>query len=587
MKLFIRHQEGDAPRKKSHGCLVTMIILVVLYVGGMAWMGYALAGNSGAKLEKNTIYALPLKGVVVEQAQEDNPFAALMQDIPGMGGRSEQTQGLDDILSNIAFAKSDDRIVGICLRGGKLSVGPASAEAIRKALLDFKSSGKWIIAYAPSYENLMSYYIASVADTIYMNPTGSVAWNGLGGTKMYYTRLLEKIGVEMQVLKVGTFKSAVEPYFRTSMSDADRLQTLRYLNGIWTEVVSNVAAARGLSVDRLNDYADEMMSLQPAEKACAYDLVDTLVYQQSMDSVLKCLCGGEMPHWMSTSTLASVERKAASSKNKIAVVYAEGDITDETGDGIVGTKMVYTLSKVMKQKDVKAVVLRVNSPGGSADASEQIWHAEQLLKEKGLPLVVSMGDYAASGGYYISCSADYIYAEPTTLTGSIGIFGLIPSFRQLREKVGVDIDEVGTHRHATMMSGLGMRSMSGEEQQMMQAMIERGYDLFTSRCAAGRGVSQDSIKVIGEGRVWLGRDALAIGLVDSIGGLDDAVCKAAELAGLTDDYELAFWPERKDFLTTLLEQIDPTTEEEKLLLRLRRLCEKPRLMMRADEIQIL
>lgn len=586
MKIFVRHQEGETPRKKSHGCLVTVIIMVVLYVGACGWMGYTLSRGSSVSLEKNTVYVLNMRGIVQEQAAEDNPLAALMQDMPGMNQPTE-TQGLDEILSNIALAKEDDRIQGILLQGGGLGVGPASAEAIRKALIDYKESGKWLIAYAPSYNNVMSYYIASVADTIYLNPTGSVAWNGLGGTKMYYTRLLEKIGVEMQVLKVGTFKSAVEPYFRTSMSEADRMQTLRYLNGIWDEVEAGVSASRGIDRATLSAYADEMMSLQPAEKAVAYRLVDTLVYQQTVDSVLKYRCGGKMPHRMTTSKLASIERKQNKSKNMIAVVYAEGEITDASGDGIVGTKMVKTLSKVAKDKDVKAVVLRVNSPGGSADASEQIWHAEQVLKEKGLPMVVSMGDYAASGGYYISCSADYIYAEPTTLTGSIGIFGLIPSMQKLREKVGLDIDEVGTHRHATMMSGVGMRSMTEDEQQMMQAMIERGYDLFTGRCAAGRGLSQDSIKVIGEGRVWLGKDALQIGLVDSLGGIDDAIRKAAELAGVGEDYELGYWPEKKDFLTTLLESLDNTTEEERLVIRLRQLCEKPRLMMRTDEIQIL
>lgn len=584
---FKSRTEEGAPKKKSHGCLITILVFCVLYFGAMVWLGYTMSDTS-VHITDNSVYHLELNGVLSDQAPEENPFADLLRDTPYGNtpyGNSVEQVGLEQILSNIELAKQDDRIRGIWLDGGSLSMPPASAQEIRRALLDFKQSGKWIVAYAANWSGPTNYYISSVADRIYMNPTGAVSWNGLGGTKMYYTRLLEKIGVEMQILKVGTFKSAVEPYFRTSMSEADRAQTLRYLTGIWDELKAGVSESRGIPTDSLDAFADRVMALQPAEEAVRCGMVDTLVYSQTMDEVLTELCGGEKPTKINTADLWKVERKENASKNTIAVVYAEGDITDEKGDGIVGKEMLKTLKKVGKEESVKAVVLRVNSPGGSADASEQIWHAVRLLQEQGLPVVVSMGGYAASGGYYISSEADYIFAEPTTLTGSIGIFGMIPNFGALREKVGLDIDYVGTNRHSDMESGLVIRGMSAEEQAMMQAMIERGYDLFTRRCAEGRHMSQDDIKKIAEGRVWLGKDALEIGLVDELGGLDLAIAKAADLAGLTD-YVTRTWPEQEDFLTQLLKSMDNTTEEEKLVMKIRQLCSQPRIMARMEDIII-
>lgn len=584
---FKSRTEEGAPKKKSHGCLITILVFCVLYFGAMVWLGYTMSDTS-VHITDNSVYHLELNGVLSDQAPEENPFADLLRDTPYGNtpyGNSVEQVGLEQILSNIELAKQDNRIRGIWLDGGSLSMPPASAQEIRRALLDFKQSGKWIVAYAANWSGPTNYYISSVADRIYMNPTGAVSWNGLGGTKMYYTRLLEKIGVEMQILKVGTFKSAVEPYFRTSMSEADRAQTLRYLTGIWDELKAGVSESRGIPTDSLDAFADRVMALQPAEEAVRCGLVDTLVYSQTMDEVLTELCGGEKPTKINTADLWKVERKTTPSKNTIAVVYAEGDITDEKGDGIVGKEMLKTLKKVGKEESVKAVVLRVNSPGGSADASEQIWHAVRLLQEQGLPVVVSMGGYAASGGYYISSEADYIFAEPTTLTGSIGIFGMIPNFGALREKVGLDIDYVGTNRHSDMESGLVIRGMSAEEQAMMQAMIERGYDLFTRRCAEGRHMSQDDIKKIAEGRVWLGKDALEIGLVDELGGLDLAIAKAAELAQLSD-YETRVWPEKEDFLTQLLKSMDNTTEEEKLVMKIRELCRQPRIMARMEDIII-
>ena len=500
------------------------------------------------------------------------------------GGNNSETVGLDDILSNITLAKDDERVKGIYLKGGELSVAPASAKAIRDALEDFKETGKWIIAYAESYGQT-NYYIASVADKIYLDEIGAVSWHGLSGTKGYYKRLLDKLGIEMQVLKVGTFKSAVEPFFRTSMSDADRKQTEVYLYGIWNNMTKAVAESRNISVEKLNQYADEYMDLQPQKKYVEYGLVDSLVYRQEMDSVLKRLIGDEDYKVLNTSKMASVERDENKAKDKIAVVYAAGEITDDSGDGIVGTKMLKTLNKVLKNDEVKAMVFRVNSPGGSANASEQINHAVKLIQEKGIPVVVSMGDYAASGGYYISSEADYIYAEPTTLTGSIGIFGLIPNFNDIREKIGYDIDEVSTNKHSALQANMTMKGMNPSERALMQNMIERGYDLFTRRCAEGRHMSQDSIKAIGEGRVWLGQDAVRLGLVDDLGNINDAIAKAAQLAEL-DDYALVYYPKPVDPFEEFMKMFDNSTDEEKMVARLREMVKEPRILMLAPTIEI-
>jgi len=582
--ILIKRTE-ERPRKKR-GCLVAIIACLVIYVG-LCWlfgaMFSSMFSNPETKLSDNSVYRLDMKGEVIEQAQEENPFAALMGQMP-MARQQQETIGLDDILSNIKLAKEDKHIQGIYLKGGSLGVQPASAKAIRDALVDFKESGKWIIAYAPSYSQI-NYYIASVADQILLNPVGSVSWHGLGGNRGYYKRILEKIGVEMQVIKVGTFKSAVEPYIRTSMSEADRKQTEVYLNGIWGDMVSAVGQGRGLSAQQLIAYADEMMDLQPETKYLQYGLVDSLVYEQSVDSIIKERIGTKDFKYVSHNKMNNVKRNTKKLDNKIAVVYAAGEITDDSGSGIVGTEMVKTLGKVLKNKDVKAMVFRVNSPGGSANASEQIWHAVRLIQEKGIPVVVSMGDCAASGGYYISCEADYIFAEPTTITGSIGIFGLIPNFAQLREKVGYDIDGVGTNKYALMPSNITMKGMNESERALMQSMVERGYDLFTSRCAEGRNKSQDYIKSIGEGRVWLGQDALGLGLVDELGNIDNAIAKAAELAGI-EDYALSYYPDKKDSMEELMKMFDNSSDEERMIAKLRELVKEPRVLMLAPVVDI-
>lgn len=584
MGIYVRQEEK--PRKK-HGCLWAVIVCAVLYVamcGIMGAMMGSMFSTPSASLEENTIYRIDLDGVLVEQAPTDDPFAALLSGANIPGYSDQNTVGLDDLLSNIRLAKDNDKVLGIYLRGGSLQMAPASAKAIRDALLDFKQSGKFVIAYADSYGQT-NYYVASVADKVFLNAVGSVAWDGLSAQKMYYTRLLDKIGVEMQILKVGTFKSAVEPYFRTSMSDADRKQTRQYITGIWEEMTTAVGLSRQLTPEQLNAYADECMSLQPEYKYVNYGLVDTLVYVQDMDSVLRAYAGTKDYKTMSTSRMATVKRASVKATDEIAVLYADGEITDDSGSGIVGTEMVKTIKEIAKDDNVKAVVLRVNSPGGSANASEQIWHAVKTLQAKGLPVVVSMGDYAASGGYYISCEADYIYAEPITLTGSIGIFGTVPNLGKLRDKVGIDIDGVGTNQHSDLQVNMVYKGMNADEYRLMQNMVERGYDLFTSRCAEGRGMSQDAIKAIGEGRVWLGKEAVEIGLVDELGNIDDAICKAAELAEI-GQYALTYYPEKEDPMESLLSMFDNSTPEERLMMQVRKFVSEPRIMALMPMVEI-
>ena len=587
MFIFSRTTNGEQQPRRRMGCLSGCLVFFLIYFACSAivgWiMGDAFATSKVVTLENNTIYRLKMDGVLVEQGQEEDPFSSFYGELPGMGGTTS-TVGLDQILSNIRLAKNDDRILGIWLDGAGMSMGPASAKAIRDALLDFKQSGKWIIASAKQYGQT-NYYVASVADRICLDPTGSVSWNGLAAQKMYYTRLFEKIGVEMQIIKVGTFKSAVEPYFRTSMSPEDRMQTMQYVNGIWDEYKAEVSEARNIPVDQLNALADQYMGLQSAQAQLQAGLVDTIVYTQDMDSLLRIYAGTKEYKTLTTTKLAQVKRTESLATDEIAVLYLDGAITDETGDGIVGKEVVKTIKKIRKNDNVKALVLRVNSPGGSADASEQIWHAIENVKADSIPVVVSMGDYAASGGYYISCGADYIYAEPTTITGSIGIFGTIPSIAKLREKIGLDMDGITTNKHSGLESNIPYKTMTPEETQLMQNMVERGYELFTTRCADGRGVSQEYIKSVGEGRVWLGTKAKELQLVDEIGNIDNAIAKAVELAAL-ESYKLTYYPEVKDPIEELLKKLDNTTPEEQLVNKIREFAAQPRVMALTPEVII-
>ena len=589
MLLFTNNAQEQQPQpRRRGGCLRGCLIALAIYFGLSFIFGLIIGDmfeSPTVNLKDYSVYKLELSGNLVEQGMESNPLIDMLNDVPGYN--RTQSTGLDQILDNIRLAENDDKIKGIYIYGGDMQMSPASAKAIRDRLLLFKQrSGKWIISYANHY-NGTNYYVATVADRMYLNPTANIGWHGALAQKLYFTRLLDKLGVEMQILKVGTFKSAVEPYFRTSMSEADKEQTMRYLQGIWDEYRQAVSASRHISQADLDRYADEYMGIQSAEKYVAYHMVDTLIYREQMDSILRLMTGSKDFNLMSTSKLSQVKRPEPKLPNRVAVLYAEGTIeTDEAVEGITAKEMLKQMKKIGKDDQVKAVVLRVNSPGGSADASEEIWHGVKSLQAKGLPVVVSMGDLAASGGYYISCGADYIYAEPTTLTGSIGIFGTIPNVKKLREKIGLDVDGVGTNRHSSMGVTMLANGMDSEEQAMMQAMVERGYDLFTRRCAEGRHMSQDDIKKIAEGRVWLGSDAKDLGLVDAMGNIQDAITKAAELAGI-ESFDINYYPDAEDPVDQMIKAFYGTpTDEEAMIARVKTLVKEPRVLMLMEPVEI-
>jgi len=377
---------------------------------------------------------------------------------------------------------------------------------------------------------------------------------------MFLKNTLDKLGIEMQIVKVGTFKSAVEPYILTKMSDANRLQVNVFLNSIWNTILKEISASRKIPTEKLNAYADEMLMYQPTEKSKQYNLVDSLVYADQVDSILqkyvKKFKKGDDLVFVKNSAMSRLPDNSKYDKNKVAVIYAIGEISDSEGDEIVARDMVKTINDVAKDSAVKAVVLRVSSPGGSAYASEQIWHALSMLKAK-KTLIVSMGDYAASGGYYISCMADKIIAQPNTITGSIGIFGVIPNIKGLNEKLGLTYDGVKTNK---MSDGISInRSFTPEERDLMQNYVNRGYELFVKRCAQGRKMKVEQIKAIAEGRVWTGEDAIKIGLVDKIGGLNDAIKLAVEKAKLSS-YNLKEYPEKEDFTAKLLKSFTEDVE---------------------------
>jgi len=520
----------------------------------------AIAGSKDTTtvLKPNSIYEIELKGNLVDRSQDD-PFSAAFAE--AMGNKSETTIGLDDLLANIQKAKNDANIVGIYLKGGSLSGGIASIKEIRKALIDFKKSGKFIVAYADNYSQRM-YYLVSVADKILINPQGMLELKGLSAQTMFLKNTLDKLGIEMQIVKVGTFKSAVEPFVNTKMSDANKLQVTVFMNSIWNTILKEISVSRKIPVDSLNKFADEMLMFQPTEKSKQYALVDSLVYIDQVDSILKSYLKDKNKikenEWRLVKHSAMVKLPDTSKfdKNKVAVIYAIGEITDEEGDGIVAKDLVETIYSVAKDSAVKAVVFRVSSPGGSAYASEQIWHALAMLKQK-KPLIVSMGDYAASGGYYISCMADKIVAEPTTITGSIGIFGIIPNIKGLNEKLGLTYDGVKTNKMSDAISV--NRAFTPDERNLMQNYVNRGYELFVKRCADGRKITTDKIKSIAEGRVWTGEDAIKIGLVDEIGGLDDAIKLAVDKAKLKS-YNINEYPAKEDFATKLMKSFGKDIE---------------------------
>ena len=534
---------------------VTGIILLTVIMGILAtisMVGIAASSASSTKVEENSVFTLMLSGQLDERAEE-NPLSML-------SGQISENVGLDDIISSIRKAKENEDIKGIYIEAGIFSSdSPASSHAIREALIDFKKSGKWIVAYADSYEQ-SSYYICSVADKIFLNPQGMVDWHGLGATPYFVKDLLAKLGIKVQLCKVGKYKSAPEMLTADGMSEPNREQVTAYINGIWQVMLKEVAESRKIAVDSLNAYADRFIALSKPEDYVKLKLVDKLLYTDEVKGEIKKMLKIDPDESFPQLTLKDMENVKGKKKegDQVAVYYAYGDIVDsDTGDmtdqehSIVASKVCKDLEKLAGDDDVKAVVLRVNSPGGSAYASEQIWHAMTSLKAK-KPVVVSMGGYAASGGYYISCPANYIIAEPTTITGSIGIFGMFPDFSGLlTEKMGIKFDEVKTNKHAAF--GTMSRPFNAEEMALLEQYIDRGYQLFRKRVADGRKQSVEAIEKIAQGRVWLANDALKNKLVDEIGSLDKAIEKAAKLAKLSE-YHATCYPEPTNWFDALMNQ---------------------------------
>ena len=531
------------------GIVLVMVIMGVL--GAISLVGMAAASAGNTQVNENSVFTLSLSGQLDERAA-NNPLSELT-------GQVSKNLGLDDILTAIKKAKDNEDIKGIYLEAGAFMADtPASAHAIREALLDFKKSGKWIIAYGDSYTQT-TYYICSVADKLFLNPEGMVDWHGLSSSPYFVKDLLAKFGVKVQLCKVGKYKSAPEMLTADQMSEPNREQVTAYMSGVWKVMINDVSKSRKISVDSLNAYADQFIALADQQRLVQTKMVDKLLYTDEVKSEVKKMLKIDADDDISQLTLSEMSGVKGKKKEgeQIAVYYAYGEIVD-TGTGsamddehsIVANTVCKDLHKLMEDDDVKAVVLRVNSPGGSAYASEQIWHAVTQLKAK-KPVVVSMGGYAASGGYYISCNANYIYTEPTTLTGSIGIFGMFPDFSGLlKDKLGVKFDEVKTNKHAAF--GTIARPFNDEEMALLGNYIDRGYNLFRKRVADGRKLKVEQVEEIAQGRVWLGCDALPIKLVDAIGSLDDAVKKAAELAKLKE-YHTSAYPNEPSWLDALLD----------------------------------
>lgn len=536
--------------------LATMVgmfgfFIVMGVIGMMSIIGMIASGNAAQNVEKNSVFVLNLSGTISEQGSE-NPLSMFT-------GDNSLNSGLNDILSSIKKAKANDDIKGIYIEAGALAANYATLQEIRNALAEFRKSGKWIVAYGDFYTQ-GAYYVASVADKVYINPKGIIDWHGIGAQTMFYKDFMAKFGVKWEVVKVGTFKSATETFTEEKMSDANRLQTKTFIDGTWRNVCDAVSKSRGISVDSLNSYADSYLALQATETLVKAKMVDGMMYGDQVKDAVKKMMKLEKDDDIAQLTLNDMlnvkDEKVEGSE--IAVYYAEGDIVQDpkaatmfgNNNYIASRKVCKDLEDLMNDDDVKAVVVRINSGGGDAYASEQMWHQMSELR-KVKPVVVSMGDYAASGAYYMSAPASWIVAQPNTLTGSIGIFAVIPDLSGLvTTKLGVRFDEVKTNRNSTF-GNLMARPFNAEEKAMLQASVNRGYSLFRQRVADGRRLPVESVEKIAQGRVWLATDALNIKLVDQLGGIDDAVKKAAELAKLKD-YYTSDYPAAASWMDNLL-----------------------------------
>lgn len=541
---------------KNVGATIVGIFLFGIIIGifgVMSLVGMVASGQATKNVKENSVLVLKLQGDLQEQAQDD----VLGQ----LTGNTFNTLGMDAISSAIKKAKANKDIKGIYLETGILGADVAQLQELRDQLVDFKKSGKWIVAYSDMYTQ-GCYYLATAADKVYINPEGSINWHGIGSQPMFVKDLLAKFGVKMQVIKVGKYKSATEMFTEEKMSNANREQTQRYIQSLWDNMCKAVSKSRNISTAKLNDLADNGIFVANGKMLLAEKMVDGVKYADEMKAEVKKLLkldADEKISQLSIADMANVKEEGNDGDDEIAVYYAYGDIVDSPAAGslfsnshaIVGNDVCKDLEELANDDDVKAVVIRINSGGGSAYASEQMWHQIDLLKKK-KPVVISMGGMAASGGYYMSCNANYIFAEPTTLTGSIGIFGVIPNFSDLAtNKLGLKFDEVKTNRNA--LFGSQARMMNEEELTFLQGAITRGYHLFRQRVADGRKMTVDQVEQIAQGHVFTGEDALKIKLVDELGGLDKAVAKAAALAK-TKSYYTQGYPAPLDFFDQLLQE---------------------------------
>ncbi|WP_298616802.1 signal peptide peptidase SppA [uncultured Odoribacter sp.] len=538
------------------GVIIVNIVLLLIGFGIISTL--SKLGEQAVDVKENSILRIQLNNEIPDRSSND-PFSNfnLLSLKPGL------SLGLNDILKNIEKASQDSRIKGIYLDLGDIQSnfgGLATTEEIRQALKNFKKSGKFIYSYANMGYSQKSYYLATVADSIFVNPETPLMLMGMGGTSFFYKDMLDKIGIKVDIVKVGKYKSAVEPFTQTEMSDANREQIEVYLRSLWGTILEGISDTRSVSIDSLNFLANHLEFRSPAEEK-AYGLFDEVLYEDQVLSLLKDRCGIKETGKLNFVKLSDY-RKASSSptkfvKDKIAIVYASGMIGFEQTEKSIGPELAETIRKAREDQTIKAIVLRVNSPGGSALTSDIIWR-EVSLATKEKPVIVSMGNVAASGGYYISCAADTIVADPTTLTGSIGIYGQFFSGEKLiKDKIGITSSVVKTNEHSDFGGGyplplpISNRPLTAYEKNVMQKYIEKGYETFLSRVAQGRHMSRDEVHEIAQGRVWTGKDALKVGLVDVLGGMEDALQIAARKAGL-DNYRIVEYPTEKDFFQEFL-----------------------------------
>lgn len=523
--------------------LGSMVSALFFVLGLFMFIGILAASSGGeVKVADNSLLILDLNGPITERSSQD-PFEQIIAELTG----DVAPAGLNEVLAAIKKAGEDERIKGIYMESGLTMAGYATLEEIRNALIEFRATGKFVYSFAPVYTQ-KAYYLASVADKIYLNPAGMLDFQGLSAVYSFYKGTLEKLGIEMQVFKHGEFKSAVEPYILEKMSDEARLQSEVYLGSIWDHILEKVAAARGLDPEALNQSASGAPVMMSDEDLLATGLIDGFRYKDEVLSELKVLTDTDEKDDLEALSVGSYskvylpgKKKKGLEKNKIAVIYAEGAIDNGSG-GIQSDKLSRTIREARRDSSIQAIVLRINSPGGSGLGSEIIWREVKLAKET-KPVVVSMGDLAASGGYYIACAADSIVAHPNTLTGSIGVFGMLPNTQGLLNKIGVTTDRVTTNDFSDFPAL--DRPFNASEKALMQAYIERFYGIFLQRCADGRNTTVEAIDEVGEGRVWSGANALELKLVDKLGGINEALAIAAGMAEL-EDFRVVELPEVLD-----------------------------------------